>query len=557
MLALALSGAGAGAARAQDADRLARAEALEEQQQWLAAGAAYRDVLAREPASLGALLGLERVYDQLGVRDSLTPYVDRALRLEPRDVGLRTLQLRTARAVGGRAALRAAFESWRRAAPGDASPYRAYARMLLADGDAAAADTLLAEAAATTGDARNFAYETAMLQAARGQWAAAAAAWRDAAGDRPYFSQAAVYSLAPTPTAQRDGVRRALAAPPPAPGARAVLASLELAWGDPRRGWDALRDLPPDSQRTTLWRDYAQRAEGADAWLVARDALVAAATPALDGALFADAARDALRGGDARGADSIAAFAAALMDSAAAANVAVPVRVEALSVLGRGRDAEQLATAYARWCTLEQRAAMARWVAWAWVRAGDLTRARASLEASGEDAGDAAGWFELNEGDLAAARRRLAPERARSADELTAVAVLGRTTKDRSPAAGAAFLALARGDSAAAARYFALAAIELADAAPLLLAEAARIEAARGDDAAAIAIWQRIVEQMPQSPEAPASDLAWARALRRSHADAAAVARLEHLILNYPESALLPQARRELDAARRTVPSTS
>ena len=557
VLALALAGAGAGAARAQDADPLARAEALEEQQQWRAAGAAYRDALAKEPGSLGALLGLERVYDQLGARDSLMPYVDRALRLEPRDTGLRTLQLRTARYVGGRGAVRAAFESWRRAAPGDAAPYRAYARMLLAEGDAAAADTILAEAAATTGDARNFAYETAMLQAARGQWVAAAAAWREAATDRPYFAQAAVYSLTPAPVAQRDGVRRALAAPPAAAGARSVLASLELAWGDPRRGWEALRVLPPDSLRATVWRDFAQRAEAADAWLVARDALVAAATPTLDGPLFADAARDALRGGDARGADSIAALSASVMDSASAAALAVPVRVEALSVLGRGRDAERVAAAYAPYAAPEQRAAMARWVAWAWVRAGDLSRARASLEASGEDAGDAAGWFALYEGDLAAARRALAPERARSADELMAVAILGRTTKDRSTATGAAFLALARGDSAAAARQFALAAAELPDAAPLLLAQSARLEAARGDDRAAIAIWQRIVEQMPQSPEAPASDLAWARALRRSHQDAAAVARLEHLILNYPDSALLPQARRELDAARRAGASTS
>jgi outer membrane protein assembly factor BamD (BamD/ComL family) len=65
------------------------------------------------------------------------------------------------------------------------------------------------------------------------------------------------------------------------------------------------------------------------------------------------------------------------------------------------------------------------------------------------------------------------------------------------------------------------------------------------------------VAESPQSPEAPSSDLAWARALRRAHRDNEAIVRLEHLILTYPESALVPQARRELDAAHQALPSTS
>jgi outer membrane protein assembly factor BamD (BamD/ComL family) len=35
-----------------------------------------------------------------------------------------------------------------------------------------------------------------------------------------------------------------------------------------------------------------------------------------------------------------------------------------------------------------------------------------------------------------------------------------------------------------------------------------------------------------------------------------AVTQLEHLILTYPESALVPQARRRLDQARGAVPKT-
>jgi tetratricopeptide (TPR) repeat protein len=205
----------------------------------------------------------------------------------------------------------------------------------------------------------------------------------------------------------------------------------------------------------------------------------------------------------------------------------------------------------------DERAAMARRVAWAWLRAGDIPRARASLTAAGPDAGDAAGWLALYDGDLAAARRLITPDHAHSPDELAAAALLGRTTRDRAPAAGRAFLALARGDSAKAAREFEDAAAESPEAAPLLLDLAARLRAAQGDDAAAIALWSRVVAESPQSPEAPSSDLAWARALRRAHRDNEAIVRLEHLILTYPESALVPQARRELDAAHQALPSTS
>ena len=37
----------------------------------------------------------------------------------------------------------------------------------------------------------------------------------------------------------------------------------------------------------------------------------------------------------------------------------------------------------------------------------------------------------------------------------------------------------------------------------------------------------------------------------------AAIARLEHLILTYSQSALLPQARRELDLAKKMIPPSN
>ena len=90
----------------------------------------------------------------------------------------------------------------------------------------------------------------------------------------------------------------------------------------------------------------------------------------------------------------------------------------------------------------------------------------------------------------------------------------------------------------------------MADAAPLLLATAARLHMARHDDGRAIPLWRRVVEQYATAPEAPEADLEWGRALKRQTDHAGAVARWQHLILTYPESALVPQARRELELAK-------
>ena len=160
--------------------------------------------------------------------------------------GSATLQLRTARDVGGRAAVRAAFESWR--------ARRAGRCVALPGVRADAARRRRRRAPPTpssprprrrTGDARNFAYETAMLQAARGQWVAAAAAWREAAADRPYFSQAARLLAHPgAGGAARWRAARARGAAARRRRARGARGARARRGGIRARGWEALRDLP-------------------------------------------------------------------------------------------------------------------------------------------------------------------------------------------------------------------------------------------------------------------------------------------------------------------------
>jgi tetratricopeptide (TPR) repeat protein len=276
------------------------------------------------------------------------------------------------------------------------------------------------------------------------------------------------------------------------------------------------------------------------------------------------AANAALSGGEPRSALDLTTRAAAAMDSAAAARTVLPLMVRALTELGQPTEAEQRVNRYRAWLAPDQRAQLVRLIAWGWVRAGDIARARESLRDAGAAGADslagedvAAGWIALYEGDLKTARTALRRSGETAPDLVSALAVLARTRAERAPVTGQAFLLLARGDSARAAAKFVEAARELADAAPLLLATAARVHAARRDDDRAVALWQVIVAGHAAAPEAAEADLEWARVLRRRGQSQAAIERLEHLILTYPQSALVPQARRELDLVRRSVPPAS
>jgi hypothetical protein len=147
----------------------------------------------------------------------------------------------------------------------------------------------------------------------------------------------------------------------------------------------------------------------------------------------------------------------------------------------------------------------------------------------------------------------------RRLDELTpdavlALSVLSRTRDERSEGIGRAFLALARSDTTAAAKEFEVTSKDVVDASPLLLAIAARLYRATADSAKSEEIWGTLIKSHAQAPEAAEADLEWAKVLRRKGNGPAAITRLEHLILTYPQSALVPQARRELELAKGTIP---
>jgi TolA-binding protein len=63
-----------------------------------------------------------------------------------------------------------------------------------------------------------------------------------------------------------------------------------------------------------------------------------------------------------------------------------------------------------------------------------------------------------------------------------------------------------------------------------------------------------VVKQFPKSPEAPEALLTWARQRRDAGDKAGAIEKLEQMLVEYSTSALAPQARRDLERLKGTVP---
>ena len=555
LAALAVSLRAAGAQQEERPD-VVKALELENDGKYKEAAALFRAAVRIAP-SPNSVLGLERMYAELGMSDSLLAPLDTLIAQNPREAVYRTIQLRTLQLLRRDDRLRDAFERWVRAVPRDAQPYREYARILIQLGRPATADSIVIRGKAALGSLRDLEYENAQLRAALGQWVASALSWRRALADAPHLAVAAAYALAPAPPSSRDSIRAALTSLPADAGSRRALAELELTWGRPGEAWEALRALKPDTLVATMWEEFAERAIAEERWPIALDALVAALNVRHTQPLALQAASSALRAGRPADVFTLVPLPAAEKDSLRVAREVVPLHVAALVALGRGGDADALIARFDRFIVPAQRMRLAQMDAMAWVRSGDLNRARAALRAAGPeaDSSEAAGWLALYDGRLAAARTLLRGSRSASVELAQAMGIVTRAKGDTAPTLGAAFLALARADSMGASARFVEAATQHVEVAPALLLLAARLVAASPDRA--IPIWQRIVTEHPSTPEAVESELEWARVLQRRGDVRSATTHLEHLILSAPQSALLPQARRELELARGAVPPGS
>jgi TolA-binding protein len=171
------------------------------------------------------------------------------------------------------------------------------------------------------------------------------------------------------------------------------------------------------------------------------------------------------------------------------------------------------------------------------------------------------GQLKLFQGDITGAVEllRAAGPYAGTREQATArtslLALLQPIEEDSLPELGAAFLLLERGDTTAAVAGFAAAGAKRPrnkGGAELLLL-AGRLEAARGQSPAAEKLFRAAVDTTAPAT-APAALLELGRLLASSGRGGEAVPVFEQLILDYPRSALVPQARRALDEAKGAVP---
>jgi tetratricopeptide (TPR) repeat protein len=566
-------------ARSLPAQTIGQGFELERAGQYAQAAAIYLATLRADPTNLSALLGLERVLPPLNRLGELLPAAQRAAAASPTNTALRGALLRTYVALNEPDSARAVALRWTAAAPRDEAPYREWA-MALEDAHrhGAARDVLLVGRRAL-GRPGAFGIELAELSQLSGDWEGAAREWAGALTDAPVQLPNAANALAEAPDAQRERIARLLTEGTPSSLTRRLAGELLLNWGQPLRAWAVFEPsvATPSADAAFAARRFADLAGAgstSDARRVRALALARYADLAPEGGAAARARADAARGFIEAG-DRVAARAVLeriAQDSNAppdAQRLAQRAVVEAL-IEGGQRDeaARQLATNTR--LSGDDRASLRLQLARARIVAGELDRADRELARdSSVEALALQGWIALYRGGLSDAHRLFlaagpyAGDRRDATERTAMVALLQHVPGDSFPELGGALLLLAQGDSAHAAEALRLVASRLATGEggggrPDVLLLAGRV-AARLDTAqqrTALALFDDIVRSAGLGAAAPAAELEWARLLERRAQTAEAIRHLEHLILTYPGSAVVSEARRELERVKGAIPKS-
>ena len=534
------------------------------------AASAYVNALRADPASVAALLGLERVLPGLGRLPELIPLIQKARAAAPDNALLRGIELRTYATLGEVDSVAAVVQRWAKAAPRDETPYREWAIVLQDRRLWDEARRALLQGRAALERPAALAVELAELEQRLGNWEASAREWALAVGATASHHGNAVSQLEHGPEDQRPRILRQLSVPSQ-PRARRVAAELLVAWGEPLRGWmvldSTLVDLPQDALVVT--RRFADRAgtvdtpEGRRAQALALERFAELAPAPMAARARAEATRAFLAAGDRAGArrtlDRMSSDINVPLESQLLAQTAF---VQALIDEGQLDSASQRLKQLDARVAEDDRQVLRLALARARIGQGQLDLAAQTLAGDSSVAALAVqGWIALYRGQLkdAAGLFRAAGPYAgdrRDATERTAMlALLQLIQADTSRELGAALLLLARGDSAAAIGGLQRAAAKLTTGGRhdvmLLAGQVAASVKGREDEAVALL---SEVARSATGAAAPAAELAWARLLVRQGRQQEAITRLEHLILTYPGSAFVPEARRELERARGAIP---
>jgi tetratricopeptide (TPR) repeat protein len=560
-----------GLVRAQD--QLSRAFDLERRGSYAQAAEIYRNVLKAKPGELSALLGLERSLTPINRVSEMLPAVQAAIRANPSAVAIYAVGVRVYSAAELPDSLPRLVDLWARAMPGDETPYREWAAAALQRRDRATARHAYQLGRERLGKPDALAAEIAQLAITEADWPTAAREWCNAVRQLPGYRSSATTTLGQAPERARPEILKALEKEP-GPEAARIAVDLRARWGDPLGAFEALTRLLPANppQQIDVLQAFLEqiRSETTPPYQLAQartlEALADRWVNAPQRARYRlDAARAYVVAGDRSAARRMLTGIAD--DAASAPAVAAGATGTLIALLvseGKVEEASAQLEQYRATLPVDEFLRLRRAVAARWAQSGEIARAERLLAAdSSVEAIALLGRFRLYGGDLKGASElwRQAGPYAGSREEATERSVLLALIQPIGPDTvvplGEAFRALDRGDSADAAR-------RLEQVAGALPPDAGRpeVELFAG----------RVYAAINQAPEA--ERLLKAAATKEAPSTAAAAllelgrlyllhgrrdeARqtLESMILAYPTSALVPQARRLLDQARNAVPET-
>lgn len=453
--------------------------------------------------------------------------------------------------------------------PLSAAPYRLYAFWLGGQGDLEGALGVLDDGDERIGNARIAQYRAQILIMA-GDWIASASHWRRAVDLDPAYAQAAGSSLSRSPPEYRDVILQTVLGVRPSTSAQLLSADLLVRWGRPEEGWTLLdRALPPnDVQAAALLRRFADRAgqlrtvDGARARGFALERLSERQMGAEASRTRVEAARAFADAGDLDAAQRLlnrSRARASDADDAIATATLIRVLV----------DAGQLADAESRFLEWESRLRgddiddLRQRIAWGWILQPELDRAEGVLATDSSVAAQAVrGWIALYRGELAVAKENFAAagpstqSREEATRRASMLVLLQRIQAQSSPDLGEALLRAARGDTVEAAAQLEVVARSFPPAAGRteVLVYAGQLLSRSHDYEDAIRVLDQAFLADTIGPSAPAAELALAVALVELGRPQEAAPRLEHLILTYQDSALVPQARRLFDQISGMIP---
>ena len=551
---------------------LTRALDLERRGDYAAAAQAYRAVLATRPADVSALLGLERSLLPLSRSVEMLPAVGAAMKAAPTSSTVYGIALRAWAAADQPDSVRSLAERWARMAPTEETPYREWGAAELSRQNRDGARAAYLKGRARLGRADAMAAELAQLAVAEGDYPVALREWLLAVRRLPGYRGNAVSTLSQAPERVWPDLLRLIAADSDLQSRR-IEAELRTLWGDPRGGYRVLAAVLPDDrvQAVAALRSLLEQvrtlrtSEGQQAQGQILEALASRAPDAQSPRLRLAAAQAYSAAGDRAAARRMLTGLAD--DRLAPTSVSSDAGTTLVAVLigeGKPDEAQKRLAELRPTMPADEYDALRRRVALAWVRSGELARADSIMAADTSVDGLAlSGRIRLYRGDIAGALERFkaagpyAGDRADATRRTAFLALLQPIQADTLPELGQAMLRLEQGDTAEASAGLERVAAELAPqhgGAELNLL-AGRLLAATGRTADAERLLRAATTR--EAPgTAPAAELALADLLLSSKRPGEAVELLEHLILTYPQSALVPQARRKLDEARGAVPKT-